>query len=182
MTMVRTELEGPATVRENFEAVCSLFAAVFGAPPLNRPPETLAYQRESLRSLIDEPSFAMATAWDEDTLVGFAYGYGLRGHSRWWDEMLTPVTDEITREWDGRTFVVIDMAVAHAHQGHGVGRALLDTLLAARPEERASLSVVPDNEPAHGFYRHLGWEYIGRVKGAPHHTAPFFDHYLLSLR
>lgn len=182
MTQVRTVVESPAGAAEAYDAVCALFASVFGAPPLSRPPETLAHQRDSLRSLMAEPSFGMATAWDGDVLVGFAYGYGLKSGSRWWDDMLEPVADEVTREWDGRTFVVIDMGVAYQRQGQGIGRLLLDTLLAARLEERASLSVVPDNDRAHGFYRHLGWQHIGRVKGAPNHTAPFFDIYLLNLR
>jgi ribosomal protein S18 acetylase RimI-like enzyme len=129
-----------------------------------------------------EPSFGMVTAWDDDTLVGFAYGYARGSDSRWWERLLAPVADEVTREWDGRTFLVIDMGVARARQGEGIGKRLLDTLLAARTEERASLSVVPDNDSAHGFYRHLGWRHIGRVKGAPNHTAPFFDIYLRDLR
>jgi ribosomal protein S18 acetylase RimI-like enzyme len=181
MTQVRTVVESPASAAEAYEAVCALFASVFGAPPLSRPAEALAQQRDSLRSLMAEPSFGMATAWDDDALVGFAYGYALNSGSRWWNDMLAPVADEVTREWDGRTFVIIDMAVARQHQGQGIGRRLLDTLMAARPEERASLSVVPDNDRAHGFYRHLGWQHVGQVRGAPHHTAPFFDIYLLKL-
>jgi ribosomal protein S18 acetylase RimI-like enzyme len=124
----------------------------------------------------------MVTAWDEGELVGFARGYGLNGDTRWWEGMLTPVADEFTREWDGRTFVVIDMAVACARQHRGIGRHVLGSLLASRAEERASLAVVPGNENAHGFYRHLGWECIGRVEGEPRHTAPFFDIYVLNLR
>lgn len=182
MTQVRTVVENPDSATEAFDAVCTLFASVFGAPPLSRSPNALAYQRDSLRSLMSEPSFGMATAWDGDALVGFAYGYALASGSRWWDDMLTPVADEVTHEWDGRTFVVIDMAVARSRQGEGIGRRLLGTLLAARHEERASLSVVPDNDRAHGFYRHLGWRHVGQVKGAPHHTAPFFDKYVLDLR
>lgn len=182
MTQIRTVVESPIGAAEAYDAVCALFASVFGPPPLSRPPETLAHQRDSLRSLMAEPTFGMATAWDDDTLVGFAYGYALKSSSQWWDDMLESVADEITCEWDGRTFVVMDMGVARARQSEGIGRCLLDTLLAARPEERASLSVVPDNDRAHGFYRHLGWQHVGRVKGAPHHTAPFFDMYLLNLR
>lgn len=175
-------VESPASAIVAYEAVCALFASVFGAPPLSRPPETLAHQRDSLQSLMTEPSFGIATAWDDDALIGFAYGYARSSDSRWWDRLLTPVAEEVTREWDGRTFLVIDMGVARARQGEGIGRRLLDTLLAARPEERASLSVVPDNERAHGFYRHLGWQLVGRVKGAPNHAAPFFDIYLRDLR
>jgi ribosomal protein S18 acetylase RimI-like enzyme len=129
-----------------------------------------------------EPGFGMATAWDGEQLAGFAYGHALNAQTHWWDNFLTPVASEITREWDGRTFAVIDMAVARSRQGAGIGRQLLDTLLESRPDERASLAVVHDNDQAHGFYRRLGWQHVGRVKGASHHTAPLFDMYVLRLR
>lgn len=178
---IRTQLETPSTAESVYEPVCQLFAAVFGAPPLNRSPQTLASQRRSLRALMTERTFGLATAWDGAQLVGFAYGHAVAADSRWWDGLLEPVEAEITREWDGRTFAVIDMGVAQSHQATGVGRQLLETLLTSRPEERASLSVVPDNDRAHGFYRHLGWRYVGRVQGAPEHTSPFFDMYVHNL-
>lgn len=182
MSPARTQLESLSSAATAYEPVCELFAAVFGAPPLNRPPRTLASQRRGLRSLMAEPTFGLATAWDDAQLVGFAYGHAVAADSRWWDGMQEPVADEIIQEWDGRTFAVIDMGVAQSRQKTGVGRQLLDTLLGSRSEERASLSVVPDNDQAHGFYRHLGWQYVGRVQGAPEDTAPFFDMYVLNLR
>jgi ribosomal protein S18 acetylase RimI-like enzyme len=182
MTTIRTELESPATADAVFDDVCQLFASVFGVPPLSRPRKVLDSQRTSLRSLMTEATFGMVTAWDDETLVGFAYGYGLKSGSHWWDGLLTPVAEEMTREWDGRTFVIIDMGVALQWQRHGIGMQLLGTLLASRQEDRASLSVVPDNEAAHCFYRHAGWQYVGRVKGATHHTASSFDIYALALR
>lgn len=51
---------------------------------------------------------------------------------------LTPVCAEITRESDGRTFAIIDLAVARDYRRRGIGRALLQTLLEARPEQRAT--------------------------------------------
>lgn len=182
MPSVRTALETTLSASNVFNAVCDLYAAVFGSPPISHPPAVLESQRASLRSLMAEPAFGMATAWHDDQLVGFIYGHALREDTHWWDDPLTPIPEEITREHDGRTFAVIDLGVAHSYQKQGIGRALLQTLLEARPEQRATLAVEIGNEPAHGFYRHLGWQYVARFKGAPHHTAPFFDIYLLKLR
>lgn len=175
-------VETPTTAEAALESVCVLFAEVFGSPPLNRSSDVLTSQRRALASLVREPGFGMATTWRGGDLAGFAYGTSLAEKSSWWDRLQTAVPDEVVREWAGRTFVIIDMAVGRSWQGRGVGRWVLETLLASRTEERASLSVVPDNERAHGFYRHLGWEYVGRVRGAPHHTAPYFDKYVLGLR
>ena len=61
-----------------------------------------------------EPTFGMATAWDESTLIGFAYGRALNGGARWWEGIQTPVADDVVHEWDGRTFAIIGMA-SRAH-------------------------------------------------------------------
>lgn len=113
---IRTQLETLVSAETVYEPVCQLFAAVFGAPPLNRPPRTLASQRRSLRSLMSEPTFGLTTAWDDAQLVGFAYGHAVAADSHWWDGLLEPVAEEVTKEWDGRTFAVIDMGVAQSHQ------------------------------------------------------------------
>lgn len=179
---VHVQVETPATADAIFEPVCELFAAVFGAPPLSRAADVMAHQRRSFRSLMARPTFGMVTATDSGTLAGFAYGYGLPGDTRWWEGMQVPVPSETTGEWDGRTFAVIDLAVAHAYQRQGIGARMLDTLLASRPEERATLAVVPDNTPAHSFYRGTGWEHVGLVKGAPQHTSPYFELYVRPIR
>ena len=55
---------------------------------------------------------------------------------------------------------VEDVVVAEAWRGHGLGRALLEQILAwasDRGATRAQLLVDLDNPPALDFYRHLGW-------------------------
>jgi GNAT superfamily N-acetyltransferase len=170
------------TANAYFEPICQLYLSVFSSPPLSRPIEKLRTQRCTLARLIDKPTFGLAVATEAGRLVGFAYGHGLGSDTHWWDDFLMPLAVETMREWDGRTFVVIDMAVAPTHQFRGIGKRLLSTLLASRPEERASLAVVVGNEGAERFYRHLGWRLAGRAKGAPQHVAPFFDIYILPLK
>ncbi|MCX2734418.1 ribosomal protein S18-alanine N-acetyltransferase [Saccharopolyspora sp. NFXS83] len=70
------------------------------------------------------------------------------------------------------------MAVDPAHQGHGVGAALLRRLLARADEHRATtfLEVRTDNDPAIALYRKHGFEIVGLRKryyqpsGADAHT------------
>lgn len=179
---VSVELASGETAKSYFEPICQLYLSVFSGPPLSRPVEKLRTQRDTLARLIDKPTFGLAVATEAGRLVGFAYGHGLGSDTHWWDDFLMPLAIETTREWDGRTFVVIDMAVAPTHRFHGIGKRLLSTLLASRPEERASLAVVADNQGAERFYRRLGWQLAGRAKGAPQHVAPFFDIYILPLK
>jgi GNAT superfamily N-acetyltransferase len=56
---------------------------------------------------------------------------------------------------------VEDMVVLETYRSKGVGRSLLESLLAwakDRGATRAQLLVDLDNEPALGYYKHLGWE------------------------
>ena len=56
---------------------------------------------------------------------------------------------------------VEDMVVVDGWRGQGIGRALLDCLMAWAEEKgatRAQLLVDLDNEPALGYYQHLNWQ------------------------
>jgi ribosomal protein S18 acetylase RimI-like enzyme len=56
---------------------------------------------------------------------------------------------------------VEDMVVSDSWRGQGIGRKLLDSLLEwakANGATRAQLLVDMDNEPALGYYQHLGWQ------------------------
>ncbi len=56
---------------------------------------------------------------------------------------------------------VEDMVVCADQRGKGVGRALLDSLTdwaRSKGASRAQLLVDLDNEPALGYYQHLGWQ------------------------
>ena len=56
---------------------------------------------------------------------------------------------------------VEDMVVAEAYRGYGMGRCLLNAAISWAKEKgasRAQLLVDIENEPAIGYYQHLGWE------------------------
>jgi ribosomal protein S18 acetylase RimI-like enzyme len=180
---------GGVTVRQQdssqavalIDAICRLYDAVFSQPPFRWTDEESEHHRRSLAGLVTNPTFGLATAEAADELVGFAYGVGLAGDTAWWSRMTRSLPEELTVEWDGRTFAVIDLAVRQDFRKRGVGRALLDTLLANRSEERATLTVQPVATDTKAFYDHLGWQRLGTTKGPAGAVAPFFDVYLLPL-
>jgi GNAT superfamily N-acetyltransferase len=54
-----------------------------------------------------------------------------------------------------------DMIIHEKHRGQGLGKALLNEALAwvkQKGATRAQLLVDIENEPAVGYYKHLGWE------------------------
>jgi [ribosomal protein S18]-alanine N-acetyltransferase len=68
------------------------------------------------------------------------------------------------------------IGVDPAHQGHGVGRELLDRLLAIADGGTVFLEVRTDNEPAIGLYESVGFVKMGvrkryyRISGADAYT------------
>ncbi|TDD95875.1 GNAT family N-acetyltransferase [Actinomadura rubrisoli] len=81
-----------------------------------------------------------------------------------------------TAETGRRTFAVIDLAVRPTHRGRGLGRRLLDELLAGRPEERAALATAPDEGEVQAMYQRWGGAMsaacqVTRVRPSPGSTS-----------
>ncbi|WP_083934378.1 GNAT family N-acetyltransferase [Nocardiopsis baichengensis] len=93
-------------------------------------------------------------------LAGFAYGF--QGHrGQWWFDV---VTEELRRRdpaaerrWFGSAFEVAEVHVRPDMQGHGIGRALLERLTAARPERAAVLSTRTGSTVARRLYASCGF-------------------------
>jgi ribosomal protein S18 acetylase RimI-like enzyme len=177
----RVELEDHASAEALFEPICQLYREAFSQPPFNRSEAQHQAQADQLRQLLTNPTFELSTAYVGDELVGFLYGIRLRPGTAWWDDFLSPVPEEITREWEGRTFALIYLAVASPWRRQGIGRRLVSVLLASRPEERATVSAIPEAKATQAFYRALGWRYVGRQKGTPGQPSALFDTYVLPL-
>jgi len=77
-------------------------------------PDKVRSAAVGLIRLIAHPTFAMVTAEAASELVGFAYGLALKPDTQWWSGMTEPLPDELTAEWSGRTFAIIDLAVLAA--------------------------------------------------------------------
>ncbi len=175
------ELGGAATAAAHFEEICRIYEDVFSRPPFAWDEHEGQRQRESLRHLMADPSFAVAVASAGQDTVGFAYGIRVPPDTRRWQGFVTPVPEEVTAEWEGRTFAVVDMAVRQQWRGRGLGRRLLETLVGSRDEERATLTVEPAAEATKAFYQHLGWRRVGRKRTGEGFFIPFFDVYVLPL-
>jgi GNAT superfamily N-acetyltransferase len=86
--------------------------------------------------------------------------------TRFWQNFIEPVPEELSREWPGRTFILVDLAFDEAWRGQGLGRELTQKLLASRREQRAVLSVQPTATDTQAFYVHLGWRKVGAPEDA----------------
>jgi GNAT superfamily N-acetyltransferase len=111
-----------------------------------------------------QPGFVLAEACHGGYLVGYAFGIPLRPSTSWWRNLTTPLPDEVTAEHPGRTFALVELLVRASWRRQGIAGALHDLILANRPEERATLTVLPTATPAQQAFRKWGWRKVARTR------------------
>ncbi len=130
-------------VREDVPAILSLIREL---ATYERSPSSVVATSDLLDSALFGPSPAVFchVAEDSGEVVGFAL---------WFLNFST---------WLGRHGLYLeDLFVRPSHRGRGLGKALLETLIALARERgygRVEWVVLDWNEPAHAFYRSLGAE------------------------
>jgi ribosomal protein S18 acetylase RimI-like enzyme len=107
-------------------------------------------------------------------LIGFGFGLTLPSSKAWWFDLATEVEPGLTDEPPGRTFALLELGVRKPWQRHGVATRLHDLLLEGRPEERATLTVLPTALAAQAAYAKWGWYKVAQ-KYNPLPDSPLFD-------
>jgi GNAT superfamily N-acetyltransferase len=156
----------------------ALHAEVFSDPPYGRPDDAAAFARR-FRVQSRQPGFALAEARHGGYLVGYAAGMPLRPSTSWWSSLTTALPEEITAEHPGRTFALADLLVRASWRRQGIGRALHDLILTGRPEERATLTVLPAAAAAQHAFGSWGWRKVARTQNGP--GSPVCDVLLTTL-
>ncbi|HZC07401.1 MAG TPA: GNAT family N-acetyltransferase [Ktedonobacterales bacterium] len=101
------------------------------------------------------PDYHGFVALHGGALAGFGFGTRSLPDAWWHDRVTAQVGAEHPALYDA--WVLVDLAVAPAHRGKGLGGALMETLLAAQPCPRALLSTEVGNATARRLYeRHAG--------------------------
>ena len=106
-------------------------------------------------------------------------GMPLRPSTSWWRDLTTPLPDDVTAEHPGRTFALVDLLVRASWRRQGIAQDLHDLILAGRPEERATLTVLPAATPAQNAFATWGWRKVARTRPEP--GAPVSDVLVLAL-
>ena len=161
------------------EELQALHAEVYADPPYRRDDGPAGFAR---RFAVQrrQPGFVLAEARHGGYLVGYAAGMPLRPSTSWWRGLTTPLPDEITAEHPGRTFALAELLVRASWRRQGIGRRLHDLVLAGRPEERATLTVLPAAAPAQNALQSWGWRKVSRARDSEP-GAPVFDVLVLPL-
>ncbi|HEU0089687.1 MAG TPA: GNAT family N-acetyltransferase [Pseudonocardiaceae bacterium] len=118
--------------------------------------------------------FRLVEARCGDELIGFGLGVTLPPATRWWERLLTPLPAEVTREYDNRTFALVEFLVRRPWRRRHVAETLHHRILLDRHEERATLTVRPAAHPAQAAYAKWGWRKVAQ-KHNPLPGSPVFD-------
>jgi GNAT superfamily N-acetyltransferase len=165
-----TAEQAPARLGELRE----LYSEVYAEPPYEWGENHAALFAERFGVQRRQAGFALAEARDGPGLAGFGFGVTLQPSTPWWDNLTTPLPASITTERPGRTFALVELLVRAPWRRQGIARAIHDLLLADRPEERATLTVLPAATPAQAAYRKWGWQPVAQKRN-PLPGSPLFD-------
>lgn len=161
------------------EELRALHAEVYAEPPYRRTQDAgqfaarFAVQRR-------QPGFVLAEARHGGYLTGYASGMPLRPSTAWWRDLTTPLPENVTTEHPGRTFALVDLLVRASWRRQGIAAALHGLVLAGRPEERATLTVLPAATAAQHAFRTWGWRKVARTRD-PRPGSPVYDVLLIAL-
>ena len=164
---------------QTFDVVHSIYSEVYAEAPYHEGPADFDDFAQSLPHRAKAPSFRVVVATAGRETVGFALGHQLGSNTKWWDGALAPLPGDLTSEWPGRTFAVIELAVRAPWRRQGYAAQLHAHLIAGLGEERLTLLVRPDAEPAHLAYTAWGYERVGQIQ--PFDDGPVYDAMLRSL-
>jgi len=172
-------LLGGQQAAEHAGELQELHAEVYAEPPYRRDGDAGQFAR---RFAVQrrQPGFVLAEARHGGYLVGYASGMPLRPSTSWWRDLTAPLPAEVTTEHPGRTFALADLLVRASWRRQGIARALHDLLLADRPEERATLTVLPAAAAAQHAFRAWGWRKVARARD-PRPGSPVCDVLLTTL-
>lgn len=164
-----------ADVATLFERMADVYQQVYAEPPyLSGPLFSRQRFAERTRRQAETEGFGLVAAESDGELVGFAFGLPFPP-GQWWAGEATPPPPEVLA---ATKFAVIELVLLNPFRGRGLGHAMLDELLAKRPEPWAFLTAHPQ-APARRLYERWGWRCIGTAHHAP--DSPVFDSLVLPL-
>lgn len=150
-----------------------LHAEVYANPPYGRNDDAALFA-DRFRVQRRQSGFVLAEARHGGYLVGYAAGMSLRPSTSWWRDLTTPLPGEVTAEYPGRTFALVELLVRASWRRQGIAATLHDLILDNRPEERATLIVLPAATSAQKAFQKWGWRKVART-GDPRRGSPVFD-------
>jgi ribosomal protein S18 acetylase RimI-like enzyme len=158
-----TRLDGPAAAAVS-EQLVAVYRAAMGAAPFFETEVETGWFAEELAGEVEEAGYRCWVATEDGRVVGFAYGLPTPEipSDGWYGLVREAVGPAAAERWLAGQFAVVWLAVHPDHRGRGLGRRLLERLLAEAGTERAWLITHDLDTPARALYRSLGFQLLGR--------------------
>jgi ribosomal protein S18 acetylase RimI-like enzyme len=140
-----------------FGKLVAAAAHVYGTA-MQRSPELVVQRREIMQSHLHRRGFVAVVAHDDAGELA-AFGYGYRGRAgEWWHDVVAKSLGRAdSRRWLDDAFEVAELHVHPDHQGQGLGRTILEMLLARSVGRTVVLSTHDRDSPARALYRSVGF-------------------------
>lgn len=165
----------PVEARERMAEAMAVYAEAMGYPPeagQHRAGFALAHTRR--------PAFRAVAALGQgdgigapDELLGFGYGYAAAPGQWWHDQVRSALAPPLAEQWLRDAFELSELHVRPAYQGHGAGRALLQTLVEGLAQPAVLLSTPEGDTRAWRLYRSFGFVDLLRHHLFPGDARPF---------
>jgi ribosomal protein S18 acetylase RimI-like enzyme len=155
-------LDGRATAAVSDQLV-AVYRAAMGAAPFFETEVETGWFAEELAGEVEEDGYRCWVATEDDRVVGFAYGLPTPEipADGWYGLVREAVGPAAAERWLAGQFAVVWIAVRPDHRGSGLGRRLLERLLAEAGTDRAWLITHDLDSPARALYRSLGFRQLG---------------------
>src|SRR5690349_15649952 len=103
--------------------VAAMYREIYAEEPYCEGLDDFQAFEEGWPRRVEQPGFRLVVAQQGDLAAGFAFGHQLPPDTRWWAGTLDPVTVDLTTEYPGRTFAIIELAVRGGQRRKGIGRS-----------------------------------------------------------
>jgi hypothetical protein len=148
-----------------------VYAEVHAEQPYSYGEEYTDLFRRRLDTQGRQDGFMLVEARTTGTLIGIGLGVTLTPTTNWWQNLIIPLPPDVTEERPARTWALTDLMVLAPWRRLHLAKAIHDRLLEGRPEERATMTVLPAAAAAQAAALTWGWQKLGqkrnRLPGAP---------------
>jgi hypothetical protein len=144
------------------DELADLYYEVYAEPPYEWGKEHVELFSKRFAGQCRDAGFGLIEARNNDQLIAFGFGVTLAPTTPWWQNLITSVSDDVTREHDGRTFALVELLVRRPWRRLHVAETIHARLLQDRREERATLTVLPAAEAAQAAYAKWGWRKVAQ--------------------
>ncbi|WP_157520932.1 GNAT family N-acetyltransferase [Herbidospora daliensis] len=155
--MIEMRRVGPESFTSELRTVLGIYTAA-----MRPPPDQLSGRLAIMRNHTTYPAFAGVLATTESgEIAGFAYGFH-GAHGQWWHDVVKRALFEragplVADDWFGDALELAEIHVHPDHQSKGIGRRMIHTMCAGRPERTAVLSTHDAPTAARHLYASLGF-------------------------